>query len=460
MPLAARLPSLVRERRPWSLQRLPDLRPHLGPSALLGSAAAIALSTGLTGLLGIIFWVVAARQYTPEVVGQASAVVSGLLAVSGFAQLEMYGVLTKFLPTAGPRARGLVLRCYAGAVVIGAFLAVGAVLLAPLVSPDLRVLRTPAFGAVFIVAVAVWGVFALQDAVLVGVRRAHVTVPENVLFSLAKLGLLVLALDASALYVLASYALPAALCLIPVNVLIFRRYLPQAPRTASALTARAVLQYARWDVVASWTGTATVAGVPLIVIAAEGAAATGIFYAAWSMVTALDLLALAVGTSLVVQSGYVPSRLRSDARLAFGGALAVTLPLVALVLLAAPAILGLFGTAYAASGEGLLRVLALASLPRALVLIASAADRGAGRPEWAAANSAIVAAAALAGVVLGSSGTGLLPIGLGWLFGNLVAALVVLPLWWRRHRGSAPQEGREPVAPHAEAAARQRSSRT
>lgn len=405
---------------------------------MVGPAAAIVVSTGVTGLLGILFWVVAARRYPPEVVGTASAVVSLLFGVSGLAQLELYGILTKFLPTAGERARTLVLRCYAAAAGIGGLLAVVAVVVAPVLSDELALLRTPLFGSVFVVGVALWGVFVLQDGVLVGVRKAHVTVPENVAFSIAKLVLLVLALNGSAMYVLISYVLPVAFLLVPVNLLVFRRYLPALPQGGELLTVRQVLGFARWDVVASWLGTATLAGVPLVVIAVKGAADAGLFYAAWSMVIVLDLLAVAVGTSLVVRSGYEPGRLQRDVSTALWTALAVTAPLVLGVLVAAPLVLALFGSDYSAAGQGLLRALALAALPRAVVLLASAADRAAGRPAWGTFNTAVAAVCSLAGVLVGAQSDGLVGVGLGWLAGNTVAALVVGPLWWRR-RARAPQ---------------------
>src|SRR3984885_11481412 len=71
------------------------------------------LNTGITGLLGVGYWLLAARHYPAVDVGRASAAYSAMNLLSGFTAFNLVGAMTRFIPQAGKRTTGLVLRAYA-----------------------------------------------------------------------------------------------------------------------------------------------------------------------------------------------------------------------------------------------------------------------------------------------------------------------------------------------------------
>ncbi len=77
-----------------------SLREHVS-IPLYRSAYLLILGAGSTSLLGFVFWVLAARNYSPEVVGVNSAVLSAMILVSGACQLGLNSVLIRYLPRAG-----------------------------------------------------------------------------------------------------------------------------------------------------------------------------------------------------------------------------------------------------------------------------------------------------------------------------------------------------------------------
>ena len=102
------------------------------------------------------------------------------------------------------------------------------VLVAPHVSHELAYLDDEATLAVsFVVALALWGLFTLQDAALTATRQAPWIPIENSLFGVLKLAALPIFLVAGAVNgVYLAWVLPMALLLIPVNLLVFRRAIP------------------------------------------------------------------------------------------------------------------------------------------------------------------------------------------------------------------------------------------
>ena len=85
---------------------------------------ALLANTGLTGLLGFAYWIVAARLFSTSAVGVAGALVAATTLFAGIGQFNLSGMLMRFLPTAGGKSRRLVLATYLFAVSASVLLAV------------------------------------------------------------------------------------------------------------------------------------------------------------------------------------------------------------------------------------------------------------------------------------------------------------------------------------------------
>src|SRR5207237_3552292 len=80
----------------------------------------------------------------------------------------------------------------------------------------------------FVVATMGWSLLALQDGVLTGLRQTVWVPIENTIFAVAKIVLLAaFALSLAEYGIFASWTIPAVLSIIPVNLLIFRRFIPR-----------------------------------------------------------------------------------------------------------------------------------------------------------------------------------------------------------------------------------------
>ncbi len=99
---------------PWRAglaERYRKFRAHLA-SPLFRNAYALMLNTGATGLLGVAYWLLAARHYPAADVGRASAAYSAMYLVSGITAYSILGAITRFIPQAGRHTSALVLRAY------------------------------------------------------------------------------------------------------------------------------------------------------------------------------------------------------------------------------------------------------------------------------------------------------------------------------------------------------------
>jgi hypothetical protein len=128
-----------------------------------------------------------------------------------------------------------------GRTVIGAYLLAAAlttlaaalfVVIVPDVAHNYRFLRDGSGIAVmYVVAVALWGVFVLQDSVLTALRRAPWVAVENTTFGVLKIAALPLLLAlGSGHAVFIAWVIPMAILVVPVNYLIFAKVIPNWPR--------------------------------------------------------------------------------------------------------------------------------------------------------------------------------------------------------------------------------------
>ncbi|HTA98326.1 MAG TPA: hypothetical protein VK730_11885 [Solirubrobacteraceae bacterium] len=411
---------------------------------LLRSAYSLLANTAVTSTLGMGFWVAAARLYPTADVGRDTVLISVMIELSTICQLNMGNGIARFLPDLGrhsARALGAVYGLTGFvALVVGATF----VLVVPHVSHQLSYLGSETtFALGFVLTLVLWGAFTLQDAALTAVRQAPWMPVENGLFGVLKLAALPLLLAVSAIHgIFLAWALPMALLLIPVNLLVFLRAIPRhaASGTRESSIARIgprrVVRFLAQDYLASIFTQATLTVLPLLVIATLGATQSAYFAMPFTIVLAFDTFAYSACSSLVVEATLEHENLRTLTVIFTRRVLTLLIPTAALLALAAPLIMLPFGRVYAEHGGGTLRLLLCGSVFRAVTALFSAVSRAQGR----GVRLGLVELALLV-LVLGSAlplahSYGIEGVAAAWLMANAIICITVVPLLIRflRHR--------------------------
>jgi O-antigen/teichoic acid export membrane protein len=318
------------------------------------------MSTVLTGLFGVIFWVVAARSFPAAEVGRASAALSAMTFLAGLAELNIVSVLIRFIPEAGPATARFIRRGYGLAVATGlilttAFLALGF---------GQRFLGTNwvVLGA-FLLATVLYSIFFVQDGVLTALGAAVWVPLENLLFGVLRVILLLaLATISQQWGILLALPLPIVIAVVVVNWYIFGRLVPRhvagSHRSAHIDWAQ-IKGFVAADYAVSAVASCVALLPPVLVAAVLGTDVTAYFYVPWFIGVSFGTLLWSVVMPFVVESATAPHAaaplVRRTARLvaAVSGAACV------ITTLAAPVILATLGSAYAAEGGTTLRVIAI-----------------------------------------------------------------------------------------------------
>jgi O-antigen/teichoic acid export membrane protein len=334
-------------------------RPRWLRKSLTTNAVALMIATVATNALGLVFWAVAAHLRSPAQVGRAAAMVAALTLLATIAQLNLTNVFIRLVPTAGRHGRRLITRgylaviafaCLAGAVYVVSGLGHGVI--------------TGGSGAavVFVIAVPVMAIFALQDSVLTALRFTPWVPVENVSFATARLALLPALVVLPAVGMIAAWVIPAAVAVAVVSGILFTRVLPARDALEGSLPGRRKLfSLVAGEYVGNTCATATAQLMPLLIVWRLGPAAAAYFTLPWLILMGITFLMWNVSSSLVVE--VAGAHARSDELLRRSLMLwgAIVLGALIVCVLGAEPLLGLAGPGYAAHGAPLLRLLGLSA---------------------------------------------------------------------------------------------------
>lgn len=425
-----------------------------GSPSFLRNAYALVLNTGISGALGLAYWILAAQYYDDSDVGRGSAAISALMLLTGLVSVNFAGTLNRFIPEAGKRTFTVVALVYLVTSAAVAVLAVALLFALHMVGgPTYDILREPDTRLWFVAAAVAASVITVQDSVLTGLRAAVWVPVWNAAFAVAKLVLLVvLAESMPRSGVFFSWIIPMIIVMFPVNLLIFGKLLPRHARASTheaEVTAAQMGRFFAADYLGALLLYGTMFLVPILVAIRVEPHTYAYFFLAWSIATMMNLVAVNMAASMAVEGVCDPSSLANHCRAALTRALGLLMIGVVGISLAAPYTMGLLGTGYL-DAVPLLQLLAFASLPSAVVDIYLGTLRARTMRRRIIAVQSLRAVSVLGLVVvlqhyqqffLDFGDPRLTAVGAAVLLGQLVAMLAVLPelgvlLGWRRRRSS------------------------
>jgi len=399
---------------------------------LYRNGLALVISMVATSGLGLLYWALAAWNYSPKVVGINSAVISAMMFLSHLSQFGLTNFLTRFIPTAGRQTTRLIVIPYLSSITIGLIASLIFVLGIKIWSPSLISLQeNPVAFASFVFATMLWCVFALQDGVLVGLRRSVWVPVENGAFALVKMGLLLLFAKIFVEYgIFASWALPMVLISLTVNFIIFTVFIPAHEKEteidAEHFSVGTMIRFVGGDYFSTLVWTATTDLMPLLVVEKAGLDANAYFYLAWTITSSLYLVGHNFGMSLTVEAAKDPSRLAEYGRDSLVHTATLLIPIVLVIIIGAGWFLQIFGKNYAEHGAGLMRLLALSALPNAIISLYTSIARAQRKVFSIAIVLTFQCVIAILLTLTWLDKFGLVGIGMAWLVSQTVVAGILL----------------------------------
>ena len=413
-------------KRVWSRWR---------PGLLIQNAIALMISSGGTAVLGVVFWAVAAHLSTASALGRTAAEIAAMLLLATLAQLSYGSIFERFLPVAGEFTFNFVKRAYLLCTAFGLVLAAGYLALG-----FGRSFLPSSLGwkLLFVVAVVLWTIFALQDSVLIGLRASRWVAVENIAYSAVKMAFLPVSIAISATEgIFVAWTAPLILTIIAISWYLFRHRIPEHASTSVSTealpSARNLIVLASAQYAALLSSVFLPSIVTLIVIQRLGAVANAHYYLPAMIANSLGMFSWGIVRSFLVEATNEPHALRLHANSAIRALLIVLVPSIVLGCIFAPYYLRIFGASYANQGTTLMRLL-LISLLGTTVMVFYTAFAWIDKQVWWLTVRNVVSGIIYLVVIFALIGRfGINAIGIASLIYSGTTLLVFLPITIRRY---------------------------
>ena len=344
---------------------------HLG-TPMYANGYTLILNQVTSAGLGIMYWLFAARLYPAEVVGQNSAIISTLMGLAVLSGFSLNSAMTRFVPRAGNRTDRLIASTYGVNLIAAALIgSVFFILNSQLRFADDLLSGIPLGMGWLVLATMMWGLFFLQDGILTGLRQTTWVLIKNLLHSILKIGLLIVCVWSIPSYgIAASWFLPVPFLVVffaALSLWQFWRKRIAAPEThAATITIRQVVTSVTGDHVGTLFAEICVRVLPLLILGQLGKSANAYFYQAWLIANLLYLIANSMTSAFTVEAAADTKQIVLHSRRVLQQTARLVVPAAIAIFAVAPFGLGFYGSAYAAEGTTLLRLLAVAAAPMIL----------------------------------------------------------------------------------------------
>ncbi len=336
---------------------------------LYSNALYMMVASAFGALCGLAFWVIAARFYTADTVGLASAVIAAIGLSASLANLGLGFGLIRFLSQSGGKANSLLNSSFT--ISILASLLISLIFLGGLGfwSPALLFLRQePLLLPVFVFFTIAFTLKSVAGEALIAKRRASFLLAREVIFNLLRLPLVILLAGMFHSFgIFGSWGISVWVALL-FNILLFLPRVQKSYRPSLVISKEvsAMVRFSSGNYLANLLRSAPSLILPIMVINLLGAEHTAYFYIAWMIGGTLSMVAETTSLSLFAESSCDEQKMGLNIRRSLKMILLLLVPAVILVLILADKLLLAFGGSYSDSGTALLRILAVSTLPLAI----------------------------------------------------------------------------------------------
>lgn len=405
------------------------------------SSIYLMLTLGGRTVLGLLFWVVAARLYPAESTGIASAAIAAVGLIGLLSTLGLDYGLIRFLPGSGARARDLINSCFTIGGLLALVITTVFLLGLPVWAPALLHLRdNPVFFATTVVSAVASTVLTFVAQTFVAQRRTGFVLAQALILGLARFGMLIgLAGVFEVFGVFSSWGV-AILVALGVSMFVFLPRVQPGYRPRLAVDRRVVADMIRFSLGnygANFFLIVPGFALPLFVINLVGPAANAYFYIAWAIASVLLMIPGAISLSLFAEGSHDSRRQKQDVRRSLKLLLFVLVPAMAVVFLAGDKILLVFGADYSENATQLLWLLAASALPAGINHVYFSTQRVAMKMGHVLGPAVLVTVATLGMSYLLLPGYGIVGAGISWLVAQSVVSLLVAPRLFRMKAADA-----------------------
>lgn len=382
------------------------------------------LTTGVTAILGFIFWLICSKFFIPEEIGLATSLISAMSLLSYASLLGFNNTFIRTLPTSSNRSNvintGLLLSISAAVILASIY-----VRMLEFIAPKLDlVLDTSWYEVGFVIMVALATINLLTDSIFIAFRGAKYNLLiDGGIMGIIKLILPLIFIGFGAYGVFMASGAAASVAMIASIIFLVLKFDYKPKFSINIQTLRNVFHYSFINYVANLFNIIPTLILPLIILNHLGPANAGYYYLAFTIVSLLYAVVYSVSSSLFAEGSYGEVALRKLFTRSTIIVTAIIIPAGLILIEFGPLILKLFGKSYSDAASQTITVLALASPAVAAYTLGNVLLRITHK-VYAIIAVNFIYMFVICGLALLWVNRGLVWIAIAWTLGNIIAAII------------------------------------
>jgi O-antigen/teichoic acid export membrane protein len=338
--------------------------------SIYANSAYLLSSWVLLSGLGFVFWTICTNIYSDEQVGTAGALLAALNLITSLSLMGFEIAIIRIMPRYRDKSK-LLNVCFSTAAVFGVAFSVVFIALQGHIAADLGVVRSNILVALlFIAFVIIYIGSHMIESTFIAYRKSAYVTTKNLIFSVLKLGFPFLLIPLGAFGILSAWMFSLGIAVLYSLLVLWRRFGHRIRPQFSLSTVKGLVSYSLANYVASFAEGLPIMVLPLLVIYLFGPSQNAYYYIAMMLATSLFTVSISATQSLFAEGSHYEDDLMNKIVKSLRFMAVLLVPGVAVAVVFGPYILSIFGESYSTEATGLLRILALSSLPVALNSIA------------------------------------------------------------------------------------------
>jgi O-antigen/teichoic acid export membrane protein len=339
---------------------------------LYRNSIALMLNTASGAVLGLVFWVVAARSFSSTDLGLATAIISLVTLITTLAQFGMDNGLIRFMPMSKNKDElysTVITITFIVTIIITVIFLIGL----NVFSPSLLFLRNGAFPLILILYMVLASIYLMQNTAITALRRGDLYIVQTIIYGI-RVPLLLIFSRYGVMGILSALEISYFITFI-TGIYIISRLGVKFRLTINLESLKEISSFSLGTYTADILSTAPTAIIPLIIVNTIGAVDNAYFYVAYTIASLLLMIPSAVSISLFVEGSHnIPLKENIIKSLKFS--MIILLPAIIVVLIMGKEILFLFNKEFASDQSfELLIILAVSSIFSAVTSIYIAIKR-------------------------------------------------------------------------------------
>ena len=338
----------------------------LPKGSLYRNSIYLMLSTIIMAVFGFVFWIIAARIFTTDQIGLATAIISAMGLITSFCGLGLGAGLIRYLPKS-ERKNDKINTVFTLIALVTIVASTIFILGLDLFSPKLLFIKENFLLAfIFIFFMVISSASGLIESVFISYRNSKYVLVKNTIFSILKIVFLFMFVGLGAYGIFSSWMLGLFLGFVSVFIVLIHKfkYRPKFVFYDSIISQ--IGRYSFGNYVSGFIGGLPALVLPLLVLNELGAKSSAYYYIAMMIAGVLYIIPTATSNSLFAEGSHDEKNLGKQIKSSYMIISLLLIPGVILFAVFGKYILLIFGQDYASGGSALLLILVVSGFFTAL----------------------------------------------------------------------------------------------